>query len=258
MAELADDELLDLFRRFRRTGDRAVRNELIAHYRWLAVQAARRFEGRGEPLADLAQVAQLGLLKAVERFDPEHGAPFAAFAQPTVVGELRRYFRDATWSVRVPRRLKDLYVAVGPATQALTQQLGRRPTVDEIARHLACTEDEVLSALEASAGYRSSSLAALTDDDRTARDTSYLGLEDLGYDAAEARMMVERLMETLSERERTILHLRFFEHLSQEEISQKIGISQVHVSRLIRASLDRLRERVSSDSELTVDRKEVP
>lgn len=250
MADLTDDELLERFRRYRQSGDRTVRNELIAEYRWLAVNAARRFEGRGEPLADLAQVAQLGLLKAIERFDPEHGAPFAAFAQPTITGELRRYFRDSTWSVRVPRRLKDLYVAVRPATQELTQQLGRRPTVDEIAQRLASTPEEVLSALEASAGYRSSSLVTVGDDDRTAPG-GFLGIEDVGFDAAEARVMVDRLMEGLPERERVILTLRFFNHLSQEEIATQVGISQVHVSRLIRASLDRLREQMSTPSDQT-------
>ena len=214
----SDEEVLErLFERYRRHGDRAVRNELIEAHRWLAVHCARRFEHRGEPLDDLVQVAQLGVLKAVERYEPERGGSFAAFAVPTVLGELKRHFRDTTWTMHVPRRLKDLHVAVAPATDRLVTQLGRPPTIDELAVELGRTVDEVLEAIEAGAAYRPGSLAG--DVDMGAAEPASLGTDDTGLGQVDDRMSVRRLLAALPERERRIVYLRFFRGMSQSAIA---------------------------------------
>lgn len=236
-------EQLERFRRFRTTRDRTLRNALIEEHRWIAIQAARRFDRRGEPLDDLIQIAQLGVLKAVERFDPEMGVPFHSFAQPTVVGELRRHFRDATWAVRVPRRLKDLHVSIAAATDGLIQRLGRQPSADELADFLGVPVDDILQALEAGGGYRTRSLIAPGDDD-DGREISAVGHDDVDLGRADSRLAVRRLLETLPPRERTIVYLRFFGGLSQSEIAERVGTSQVHVSRLLRSTLAQLKERL--------------
>jgi RNA polymerase sigma-B factor len=235
------DDQLDQFREYRRTGDRRLRNELIEANRWIAIRCARRFEGRGEPLDDLIQVAQLGVLKAVERFDPDRGVAFASFAMPTVTGELRRHFRDTTWSVGVPRRLKELHVGLSGATEELSHRLGRKPTVDELAQHLRVGPDDILDALEAGGAYRAAPLVQ-TDDEGDDVERSAVGGDDLDLTRAADRVAVRRLLGSLDQRERTILYLRFFSGLTQEEIASRVGTSQVHVSRLLRASLARLRD----------------
>jgi len=161
----ADPEVVRAFEHYRATGDRTVRNQLITDHHWVAVHCARRFAHRGEPLDDLIQVAQVGVLKAVERFDPEFGVSFTTFAIPTALGELRRHFRDKTWAVRVPRRVKDLHVELGSAVVTLTGQLRRAPKVDEIAAHLGVDVDAVLEAMEAGSAYRTSPLSLPGGDD---------------------------------------------------------------------------------------------
>lgn len=235
----ADGETLRrLFERYRRTADRDVRNELIEAHRWVAVHCARRFEYRGEPLDDLLQVAQLGVLKAVERFEPERGRSFAAFAIPTVMGELKRHFRDTTWTMHVPRRLKDMHVLLGPATERLSNRLGRPPTIDELAVDLGQTVDDVLEAIDAGAAYRPGSL--VTDAEPSGTEPAILGVEDEDLGQVEDRAAVRRLLARLPARERRIVYLRFFKEMSQSAIAADVGMSQMQVSRLLRASLQAL------------------
>ncbi len=204
------------------------------------MQCARRFAARGEPLEDLLQVAQLGVLKAVERFDPEVGVAFPSFAMPTVLGELRRHFRDHTWSLRVPRRLKELHVSLTRAAERLRHTLGRHPTVDELAEELRVTPDDVLEVLDAGAAYRTVPITPVDDDEADDRESAALGEIDGEFDNADNRMAIRILLEQLEPRERTIVYLRFFGSLTQQEISDRLGLSQVHVSRLLRRSLDQL------------------
>jgi RNA polymerase sigma-B factor len=236
-------EAIEQFRRYRRSGDPALRNRLVEDHLDLARHEALRFSGRGEPLDDLLQVARLGVLKAVERFDPDRGVPFGAFARPTVAGELRRHFRDATWAMHVPRRVKDLHATLGPTASALAVRLGRQPRADELAAAVGATVDEVLEALDVRSAYRPTSFSSRVDDDGATIDPP--APDDAGEDdEAVDSMLVRQLLESLDARSRTIVYLRFFGHLSQSEIAERIGVSQVHVSRLLRASLERRRDRV--------------
>jgi RNA polymerase sigma-B factor len=239
---------IERFVRYRKSGDRSLRNELIEEHRWVALHCARRFANRGEPLDDLVQVGMLGVLKAVERFDPEMGVSFTTFAIPTVMGELRRHFRDATWAVRVPRRIKDLHVELGSAVEFLTGELGRAPKVDELARHLAVSEDEVLETMDAGGAYRAGPLVAPSDGDREAgNESEAVGGVDVDLVLADDRLAVRSLLRWLEPRERRIVYLRFFEGLSQSEIAEQVGVSQVHVSRLLRASIERLQRFVGPE-----------
>jgi RNA polymerase sigma-B factor len=241
-----DDSVLERFADYRRTGDRALRNALVEDHRWIAIRCARRFEGRGEPLEDLIQVAQLGVVKAVERYDPDHGAAFPSFAMPTVMGELRRHFRDRTWSLGVPRRLKELHVSLTRAVEQLNHSLGRQPTVEELARELQVTPEEILEGLDAGAAYRTAPLTRPDDDEE--REPAMLGEEDGDLGEADTRMAVRRLLDSLPPRERTIVYLRFFRSLTQQEIADRLGMSQVHVSRLLRNTLSQLRSNLDEDS----------
>lgn len=246
-----DATILDRFRELRSTGDRRLRNQLVEHHRWVAVVGARRFANRGEPQDDLMQVALLGVLKAVERFDPEYGSTFATFALPTVIGELRRYFRDTTWSVRVNRRAKELHLALNGAIEELNHQLGRAPGVRDLASHLGVSDDDVLEAMEAGWAYRAGSLSQRPSDDSGSTDDSRaLATDDHGLVSADVRLSLHQLMSELPPRERRILYLRFFEDLTQSEIAALVGVSQVHVSRLLRSSLDRFRRRLEETPRL--------
>ncbi len=235
--------MLARFRELRASGRRDLRNELIEEHRWIAVNAARRFSDRGEPLDDLVQVAMLGVLKAVERFDPELGVAFASYATPTVVGELRRHFRDATWALRVPRRVKDLRTELNGATEHLTGQLGRPPTPSELAAHLHVDVDAVLEALEAGGAYRPSALGP-SDDDEGSPEGQAVRADDERLEGTVDRLLVRDLLTALPPRERRIVELRFFEGLSQTQIADEVGLSQVHVSRLLRSSLAMLQRRL--------------
>lgn len=224
---------------YKRTRDRRLRDELIADHRWLAEHCARRYARRGEPLADLVQVAQVGLLKAIERFDPARGVVFSTFAVPTIIGELRRHFRDATWTIHVPRRMKELYLAAARVTNELEQAFGRSPTAHEVAEAMDASVDDVLEALDAGYGYRAASLTSQADEEG-GEERAILGRWDAGFDAADARLAVTSLLDTLPTRERRIVELRFFGECSQSEIARELGISQVHVSRLLRVTLEHL------------------
>lgn len=238
-SERDPQEVAEQFARWRATGDRKLRDRLVEEHQSIAQACARRFASRGEPLDDLVQVAMLGLVKAVERFDPAKGIPFAGFAVPTITGELRRHFRDTTWAVHVPRRAKDLHVRLPAALERLRNDLGRPPTPDELAEDLSCSPEEVLDALDAGAAYRTAS----TDTPEGAHAAALSGSAIGGGLANEDRVLLEQLLMSLPERQRKIVWLRFFEDLSQSEIAAIVGTSQVHVSRLLRDALRTLQAR---------------
>jgi RNA polymerase sigma-B factor len=225
-------------------GDPAAREALVERFLPLARQLARRYQRGGEPLDDLVQVASLGLLKAIDRFDPARETAFSSFAVPTILGELKRHFRDKGWSVRVPRDLQELAVKVDRIGEEMSRELGRAPTPAEIGEAVGVSTEQVLEAREASAAYRAVSLDRPRDDDdeEAGGIADSVGIEDPGFSVAEDAATVQRLMRVLSEREREVLRLRFEEDLTQSEIGARVGVSQMHVSRLIRQSVARLRE----------------
>ena len=233
------------FARWRATGDMALRNALVEDLGWLASFCASRFAHRtDEARDDLRQVAMVGLVNAVNRFEPDRGLSFSTFAVPTIEGELRRHFRDKTWAVHVTRKVKDNARIVASAVDDLTAAMGRTPTVAEISTHTGLLDDDVLEALEAHHLHRG---VALDDrDDEDAHQSGQLGMVDRGYEAAEARTVVAELLVALpTARDRRIIELRFLEQLSQSEIAREIGVSQVQVSRLLRANLERMRRAAS-------------
>ena len=241
------DELRSKFEQYGRTRDRRTRNELVEAHRALAAHLARRFANRGEPLDDLVQVAFVGMLKAVERFDPERGLEFSTFATATVDGELKRHFRDKTWSVRVPRRSQELHLRLGPAIAELSQRLGRAPRIPEIAHEIGVREEEVLEAMEVGGAYRSASLDAPVGETRDGSGLAErLGAADSNFDLVEHRAVIERALGSLPEREQTILRLRYFDELTQSEIAEQVGVSQMHVSRLLARSLADLRQKLKT------------
>ena len=230
-----------LFVDYRRTRDRALRNRIIEMNLGLAEHLAYRYSGRGERQEDLSQVAMVGLLKAVERFEPERGLAFSSFATPTIEGELKRHFRDQRWAVRVPRRLQELSLEVNQAIAILSQQLGRAPTVAELARVVRASDEEVLEALEAGRASTASSLDAPSgDDDRGGLIDSLPG-DERGAEAVEDREVIAGLLAVLAPREQEIVTLRFYGSLTQTQIAERFGISQMQVSRLIARSLSQMR-----------------
>jgi RNA polymerase sigma-B factor len=237
------DEVNDRFVEYRRTGSRRLRDDLVEEHVGLAEYLARRFADRGESFDDLRQVALVGLLKAVERFEPDRGLRFSTFATPTIVGELKRHFRDRGWAVRVPRRVQELHLQLVRVVGGLSQELGRSPTPEEIARRTGTRVEDVLEAMEAGGVYRLASLdAALANEERSSLDLSArLGEDDAEFDGVERREELSALLSLLPARERRIVFLRFFEGLTQSEIATEIGISQMHVSRLLTKSLETLR-----------------
>jgi RNA polymerase sigma-B factor len=244
----ADKEaLMRTFEAFASTRDPALRDQLIEAHLGLAEYLARRFANRGEPLDDLVQVASLGLVKAVERFDPERGLEFTTFATPTIVGELKRHFRDKGWAVRVPRRVQELHLRVTRVIDDLATEFGRSPTVQEIAQRAGTTEDEVVEAIDAGSAYRSASLdAGRGDDDESPGLLGQLGEIDPELARAERRAALGPLIGALPEREQVMLYLRFYEGMTQSEIAKRLGISQMHVSRLLSRSLQQLREQAET------------
>jgi RNA polymerase sigma-B factor len=237
------------FFEFRQSRDRTLRNQLIERHLGIAHHLARRYRHRGVADDDLVQVATIGLLKAVDRFDPERGASFASFATPTILGELRRYFRDSTWAVRVPRQLQERVLAISGAVGPLAQRLARSPSTAEIAIETGLTEEEVLEALEADGAYGTTSLEPASD--TGARPDATMRLADDPEHRAEhlveRRLLAEVLVATLSERERYIVELRFVEGLTQSQIAERIGVSQMQVSRLLTRALASMRAHAAEE-----------
>lgn len=227
---------------FARLPDEGAREALVVRHRPLALYLARKFTGRGESLEDLEQVATLALLKAIDRLDLSRDVRFSTYATITVIGELKRHLRDRGWAVRVPRPIQELAVRITRAMGTLTQELARAPTVREIADHVGASEEHVLEALDASRAYTADSLDAPTgDDDRySAADT--LAVHDDRFERLDSWQSVAPLLRELPERERTILYMRFFEEKTQTEIAQELGISQMHVSRILARTLTGLRQ----------------
>ena len=230
---------------------RRARDELVTLHLPLVHFLARRFRDRGEPLDDLVQVGTIGLIKAVDRFDPERGVEFSTYATPTIVGEIKRHFRDKGWAIRVPRRLQELRISLGQATAELSQKSGRAPTVAELAAHLGISEDDVIEGLEGAPAYSTTSLDAHAggdDGDDAPSLADRLGTDDLDLEAVEYRESLKPLLAALPSRERRILALRFFHGMTQSEIAAEVGISQMHVSRLLAKSLATLREGMLDES----------
>ena len=211
---------------------------------------ARRYRDRGVSLEDLTQVGMIGLIKSVDRFDPSRGSAFSTFATPTIIGEIKRYFRDKSWLVRLPRGLQEMRPRLAAAREELSHQLGRSPTIAELAAHMSLTEDAVLEALDAANAYSAASIDAVGDGDRSlsvAIERS-LGVEDPALDLVERRECVIGLLDQLPERERRIIFLRFFRDRTQTEIAQELGISQMHVSRLLSQTLQHLHDSLCLDA----------
>jgi RNA polymerase sigma-B factor len=230
-----------LLRRFAVTRDQRIREQLVQRYLPLARYAANHYARRTESFDDLVQVASLGLLKAIDRYDPSNGATFSSYALPTMLGELRRHFRDRGWAVRPPRTLQEHALLVERTTTELQRLLGRSPTVDELAETTKLTHEEVLEAREAAAAHGATSLSARVGGDEEGGELGDLiGIEDDGFARADDRATVEALLRTLTHREREILRLRMEDDLTQSEIGERVGLSQMHVSRLLRQILDKL------------------
>lgn len=240
----------ELFARYRANCDPAVVEELVVRYEPLVRSVARRYHARGEPLDDLVQVANVGLLKAIQRFDPERGFAFTSFATPTMLGELKRYFRDSGWAVHVPRGVKERALELAGATDKLSARLGRSPSIAELAEELGITQEQTLDALEAYHARHASPLerGGEGEEDGPASPATTIGVEDEGLERAEYMSVIARGVGALSGEDRRLLHLRFEEDLTQSEIAKRIGTSQMQVSRLLRAAIEKIR-RVSGDLE---------
>src|SRR6266545_4837697 len=244
--ETSDKELL---RRYHVDGDLAAREQLIEQYLSLVRSLARRYAYRGEQLEDLVQIGCIGLIKAIDRFDLERGVELTTYATPNIIGEIKRHFRDKGWSVRVPRGLQELNVQLSRIVEELSVQLGRSPTISELANASGAEEEEVLEALESGRAYSSLSLSTGigADDEEGVDPMETIGSEEPRYEISEEWAVLEPGLRALDERERMILHLRFFEGLTQSQIAQQVGISQMHVSRLIRRALEKIRDEIAAE-----------
>ncbi len=236
-------------RQYRATGDTRIRDEILRDAQGIAVGLARRFRDRGVELDDLIQVAQIGLLQAIERFDPERGVPFIGFATPTVLGELRKHFRTV-WSVHMPRSLQEATQRLGPAVAELHHELGRSPTLDEIGARVGATREQVLEAMEASAAFRARSLDAPAPGSLGSALHATIAADDsdLPFSQIDARETVARLLPILSDRTRRIVEMRFFDEMSQSDIAEAVGVSQMHVSRLLRQALEQLGQMMGTET----------
>lgn len=247
--ELPEKELL---RRVQTTGDQSSREELITRYLPLVRSLARRFAARGQAVEDLIQVGSIGLIKAIDRFDLSRGVELSTYATPTILGEIKRYFRDKGWAIKVPRALQDLNIRLNKVIELQTVELNRSPTIAELALASGATEEEVLEALEGGRAYNFLSIysSSPSDEDDSIGLLDYLGEKEDAYELVEQRRFLAPAMERLDDRERLILHLRFFEGMTQTQIAARVGISQMHVSRLIRKSIDLLRQYMLQEEKL--------
>lgn len=239
----------ELFRRYKEKGDMDAREKLVMSHMNLVRFLANKFKNRGEPLDDLVQVGYLGLLKAIDRFDPSRGLEFTTYATPTILGEIKRHFRDKGWSVRVPRRLQELSAKVNQATDFLTAELQRSPKVDEIADYLGASVEEVLEAMESSSAYSSVPLegGGSGEDDESPSVIDHYATEDPDLAASDDRIVLEQAIADFSPREQEIIKMRFEQGLTQVEIAEREGISQVQVSRLLRRALRRLQDKIDPE-----------
>ncbi|HEY7148680.1 MAG TPA: SigB/SigF/SigG family RNA polymerase sigma factor [Gaiellaceae bacterium] len=240
-----------LLRRYHDEGDLAAREQLIEQYMSLVRSLARRYSYRGEQLDDLVQIGAIGLIKAIDRFDVDRGVELTTYATPNIIGEIKRHFRDKGWSVRVPRGLQELNVQLSKLIEEKTVELGRSPTIPELAKAAGVEEESVVEAIESGRAYTSVSLSTGggggQDDEGELDPLESLGAEEPQYEVSEDRAVLAPGFRVLDERERKILHLRFFEGLTQSQIAQQVGISQMHVSRLIRRALEKIRDEIASD-----------
>ncbi|MDT0200965.1 RNA polymerase sigma factor SigF [Nocardioides sp. AE5] len=220
------------------------RDELVQLHLPLVEHCARRFRNRGEPFEDLVQVGTIGLIKAVDRFDTDRGVEFSTYATPTIIGEIKRYFRDKGWAIRVPRRLQELRMQISATTAELNQSLGRSPTPSELAEAIGCPVEEIIEGIESSNAYSTLSLDAGSEssEDGAMSMLDTMGIEDAGLEHVELRESLKPLLERLPPREKNILMLRFFKNMTQSQIAAEVGVSQMHVSRLLSKTLDHLRE----------------
>jgi RNA polymerase sigma-B factor len=243
-----DDKIL--LRKYHEEGDLKAREQLIEQYMSLVRSLARRYSYRGEQLEDLVQIGAIGLIKAIDRFDVDRGFELTTYATPNIIGEIKRHFRDKGWAVRVPRGLQELNVQLSRLMEQLTVQLSRSPTIPELAKASGSTEEEVLEALESGRAYSSISLSTGGGDGEDDLDPlESIGSEEPQYEVSENRAVLAPGFRALDERERMILQLRFFDGLTQSQIAQQVGISQMHVSRLIRRALEKIRQEIASDEE---------
>jgi RNA polymerase sigma-B factor len=226
----------------------ALRDQAIESWMPMAKRLARRYGGRGEALDDLVQIATVGLIKAVDRYQPERGDGFVAYAIPTILGEIRRHFRDHGWSVRVPRRLQEMRIAISDANTELTRTLGRAPTVADIATYLKVGEEEVLEGLEGAQAYRATSLSTPVGADGAFELGDTFGAADPGYESAEGHLALGPALACLTERQRRIISMRFYGNQTQSQIAEQIGVSQMHVSRLLAAALATLRAQLGPEA----------
>lgn len=243
------DRTRELFRRYKDKGDTAARDQLVMNHLNLVRFLASKFKNRGEPVEDLVQVGTIGLIKAIDRFDPERGLEFTTYATPTIMGEIKRHFRDKGWSVRVPRRLQELSAKVNQATDELTNQLQHSPSVEEIAEHLGASVEEVLDAMESSSAYSSVPLegGGSSDDEEAPSVIDHYATEDADLAASDDRIVLEQAIADFSPREQDVIRMRFVDGLTQVEIAERLGISQVQVSRLLRRTLRRLQEKIDPE-----------
>jgi RNA polymerase sigma-B factor len=238
-----------LLRRYHEQGDLQAREQLIEQYMSLVRSLARRYSYRGEQLDDLVQIGAIGLIKAIDRFDLSRGVELTTYATPNIIGEIKRHFRDRGWAVRVPRGLQELNVKLSKLVEQLTTQLGRSPTIAELAKAAGVEEEEVLEALESGRAYSSLSLSqgGSQEEGEELDPLETLGSVDPGFEVSEDRAVLAPGFRVLDERERAILQLRFFDGLTQSQIAQQVGISQMHVSRLIRRALEKIRDEIASE-----------
>jgi RNA polymerase sigma-B factor len=244
MSLVANRNVDSLLISYHRSGDPETREQILVELLPLVRALASRYAGRGEPLEDLVQVGALGLIKAVDRFDVDRGVEFSSYAVPTIVGEIRRHFRDKAWAMHVPRRLKELSVRLSRVLDELTTELGRSPTVAELAEATGVEEEDVIDALDSAHAYSTRSLQAPFDDEGDDNLFDKLGVEERGYVDVEESALVTAGLDSLDERERRIVELRFFEEMTQSQIAAELGISQMHVSRLLRRALSSMRGRI--------------
>lgn len=250
--ELADVPEQELLLRVCNGKDQRAREELITRYLPLVKSLARRFASRGQSVEDLIQVGSIGLIKAIDRFDLDRGVELSTYATPTILGEIKRYFRDKGWAVKVPRALQDLNVRLNRVIEQLTVELRRSPTIAELAAATGVSEEEVVEAMESGRAYSSVSIysGGASDDEESLELLDCLGAEEEAYEIFEQRRVLAPAMERLDPRERLILHLRFFEGMTQTQVAARIGISQMHVSRLIRKSIENLRQFMAEEETL--------